>query len=93
VVAFPQVSPPKSCMHLSFPPYVLMPRPYKLRIKDKFHNLSIINILAPTKHKEMAVKENFYKYLQKARNEGSRNNLFIIIADCYAKIGKERCSR
>jgi hypothetical protein len=21
--AFPQVSPPKSCMHLSFPPYVL----------------------------------------------------------------------
>jgi hypothetical protein len=24
VVAFPQVSPPKSCMHLSFPPYVLL---------------------------------------------------------------------
>jgi hypothetical protein len=26
VVAFPQVSPPKSCMKLSFPPYVLHAR-------------------------------------------------------------------
>jgi hypothetical protein len=35
VVAFPQVSPPKSCMHLAFPPYVLhAPR---LLIKLAFH--------------------------------------------------------
>jgi hypothetical protein len=32
VVAFPQVSPPKSCMHLSFPPYVLhAPRSHSSR--------------------------------------------------------------
>jgi hypothetical protein len=28
VVSFPQVSPPKSCMHLSPPPYVLHARPF-----------------------------------------------------------------
>jgi hypothetical protein len=27
VVAFPQVSPPKACMHLSFHPYVLHAAP------------------------------------------------------------------
>ena len=45
----------------------------KLRIKRTFLYFSIINILAPTENKEMAVKERFYEKLQILHNKIPNN--------------------
>ena len=39
---------------------------YVLRIKTKFHNLSFINVHAPTEEKEEIEKEGFYQKVEEA---------------------------
>jgi hypothetical protein len=41
----------------------------------------------------MAVKDSFYEKLQTVHNKIPRKDLLIIVGDCNAKIGKDRCYR
>jgi exonuclease III len=54
----------------------------KLRVKGKFHNITTINVYVPTEVKEVGVKEQFYRELQRT------HDAIIILGDMNAKIGK-----
>ena len=41
----------------------------KLRVKGKFHNMTLINTYAPTEDKEERIKEQFYEELQRTQDE------------------------
>jgi hypothetical protein len=62
----------------------------KLRVKGKFHNITLINVYAPTEDKEEAVKEQCYEELQRTRYRVSKHDVIIILGDVNAKIGKEK---
>ena len=61
----------------------------KLRVKGKFHNLTIINIHAPTEDKEEEIKEQFYEELQRIQDRVPKHDITIIMGDMNAKLGKE----
>jgi exonuclease III len=63
---------------------------YKLRVKGKFHNITLINIYAPTRDKEEDAKEQFYEELQKVQDRVPKHDLTIILGDMNAKLGKEK---
>jgi exonuclease III len=60
-----------------------------LRIRGKFHNITIISAYAPTEDKDEALKEQFYEDLQKLQDKVPRNDLLIIVDDFNAKVGRE----
>jgi exonuclease III len=62
----------------------------KLRLKGKYHNITIINIHAPTEEKDEDTKERFYAELQQIQEKVPKHDLLIIIGDYNAKIGRER---
>jgi exonuclease III len=62
----------------------------KLRVKGKFHNITLINVCALTEDKEEDVKEQFYEELQKTHDRVPKHNVIIILGDMNAKIGKEK---
>jgi exonuclease III len=62
----------------------------KLRIKGKFHSITLINVYAPTEDKEEDVKEQFYEELQRTHNRLPKHDVIIILGDMNAKIGKEK---
>jgi hypothetical protein len=41
----------------------------KLRVKGKFHNMTLINMYAPTEDKEEEIKDNFMKNYRELRIE------------------------
>ena len=61
----------------------------KLRLKGKFHNLTIINIHAPKEDKEEEIKEQFYEELQRIQDRVPKHDITIIMGDMNAKLGKE----
>jgi exonuclease III len=68
--------------------------PYKecvcrLRIRGKFHNITVISAYALTEDKDEALKEQFYEDLQKLHDKVPRNDLLIIAGDFNAKVGRE----
>jgi exonuclease III len=61
----------------------------KLRVKGKFHNMTLINIYAPTEDKEEEIKEQFYEELQRTQDRIPKHDLINILGDMNAKLGKE----
>jgi exonuclease III len=64
----------------------------KLRVKGKFHNITLINIYAPTEDKEEDIKEQFYEELQRVQDRVQKHDLSIILGDMNAKLRKEKRS-
>jgi hypothetical protein len=60
----------------------------KLRVKGRFHNLSLINVCAPTEDKEEDVKEQFYEEWQRTHDRAPNHDVIIIVGNMNAKIGK-----
>jgi hypothetical protein len=70
VVAFTQVSPPKSCMHLSFPPYTEIWNPYRVYSK-KFQATALFftMILLPW---DLHHRDDFIVNDNRIRNHGKK---------------------
>jgi len=62
----------------------------KIRLKGKYHNITLINIHAPTEEKDDNVKEQFYAELQQVQEKVPKHDLLVILGDCNAKIGREK---
>jgi exonuclease III len=62
----------------------------KLRLKGKYHNITIINIHAPTEENDEETKERFYAELQQIQEKVPKHDLVITLGDYNAKIGIER---
>jgi len=79
----------KSAMNkiLGFEP--ISDRICKLRVKGKFHNITLINIYAPTEDKEEEIKEQFYEELQQIQDKVPKHDVTIILGDMNAKLGRE----
>ena len=62
----------------------------KLRVKGKLHNITLINIYAPTEDKKENIKEQFYEELQRTQDRVPKHDLTIVLGDRNAKLGKEK---
>jgi hypothetical protein len=62
----------------------------KLRLKGKYHNITIINIHKPTEEKDEETKERFCAELQQIREKVPKHDIVITLGDYNAKIGRER---
>jgi len=62
----------------------------KIHLKGKYHNITLINIHAPTEEKDDDVKEQFYAEPQQVQEKVPKHDLLIILGDCNAKIGREK---
>jgi len=72
---------------LGFEPY--NERMCKLRIKGKYHNLSLICVHAPTEDSDNTVKEQFFEDLQRIQDRIPKHDATILLGDMNAKIGLE----
>jgi hypothetical protein len=61
----------------------------KLRIKGKYHNLSLICVPAPTEDSDNTVKEQFFKELKKIQHRIPQHDVIVLLGDMKAKIGSE----
>jgi hypothetical protein len=61
----------------------------KLRIKGKYHNLSLICVHAPTEDSHDTVKEQFFEGLQKIQDRIPKHDVIVVLADMNAKTGLE----
>jgi exonuclease III len=60
-----------------------------LRLKGKFHNITLINVHASTKEK-IEEKDKFYDDLQRTYDTALKHDIVMILGDLNAKIGKEK---
>lgn len=72
---------------LSFNP--ISQRISTLRLKGRFHNITFINIYAPTEVSEETTKDDFYGKLDSVFNGVPKNDIKIVLGDMNAQIGKE----
>ena len=61
-----------------------------LRLKGKFHNITLINVQAPTEEKMEEEKNQFYDDLQKTYDRTPEHDIVMVLGDLNAKIGKEK---
>jgi exonuclease III len=61
-----------------------------LRLKGKFHNITLINVHAVTEEKMEEEKDKFYDDLQKTYDRVLKRDILMILGDLNAKIGKEK---
>jgi hypothetical protein len=61
-----------------------------LRLKGKFHNITLINVRAPTEEKTGEEKVKFYDVLQRTYDRTPRHDIVMILGDLNAKMGKEK---
>jgi exonuclease III len=64
-----------------------------LRIKGKFHNITFINVYAPTDDTEDEITDEFYATLQLVCDELPKYDAVITLGDFNAKLGKEQMYR
>ena len=62
-----------------------------LRIKTKFHNLSFINVHAPTEEKEEIEKEGFYQKVEEVYDSCPSNDIKIVLGDL--KLGRKKFTK
>jgi len=62
----------------------------KIRLKGKYHNITLINIHAPMEEKDDDVKKQFYAELQQIQEKVPKHDMLIILGGCNAKIGREK---
>lgn len=61
----------------------------KLRIKGKYHNISLICVHAPTEDSDNTVKEQFFEDLQRIQDRIPKHDATVLLGDMNAKIGLE----
>jgi hypothetical protein len=62
-----------------------------LRLKSKFQNISMVTCHAPSlsEEKDDTIKDEFYDRLTATCNKISKHDVFILLGDFNAKVGKE----
>jgi endonuclease/exonuclease/phosphatase family metal-dependent hydrolase len=60
-----------------------------LRLKGKFHNITLINVHSPTEE-QIEEKDKFYDDLQRTYDRVPKHDIVMILGDLNAKIGKEK---
>jgi len=61
-----------------------------LRVKGKFHNITFINVYAPTEGTEDERVDKFYETLQVVCDEIPKHDATITLGDFNAKLGREQ---
>ena len=61
----------------------------KLRIKGKYHNISLICVHAPTEDSDKTVKKQFFEDLQRIQDHIPKHDATVLLGDMNAKIGLE----
>jgi Metal-dependent hydrolase len=64
-----------------------------LQIKDKFHNITFVNVYAPTEDTEDGIVDKFYETLQSVCDELPKHDAIITLGEFNAKLGKEQIYR
>ena len=62
----------------------------KLRMKGKFHNITLINVHAPTEEKTEEERGKFCVDLQKEYDRVPKHDNVMILGDLNAKIGRDK---
>jgi exonuclease III len=61
-----------------------------LRLKGKFHNITLINVHAPTEEKIEEEKVKFYDDLQRTYDRTPKHDIVMILGDLNVKRDKEK---
>jgi endonuclease/exonuclease/phosphatase family metal-dependent hydrolase len=61
----------------------------RLRMKERYRNITIISVHAPMEEKEDRGKEEIYECLEEIYHKIQKYDLVIIMGDFNAKMGKE----
>jgi len=61
-----------------------------LRVKGKFHNITFINVYAPTEDTAYEIVDEFYETLQVVCDEIPKHDAIITLGDFNANLGKEQ---
>jgi len=61
-----------------------------LRLKGKFHHITLINVHAPTEEKMEEEKDKLHDDLQKTYKRAPKHDIVMILEDLNVKIGKEK---
>ena len=61
-----------------------------LRLKGKFHNITLINVHVSTEEKMEEEKDKFYDHLQKTYDTAPKHDTVMVLGDLNTKIGKEK---
>ncbi|XP_060530071.1 craniofacial development protein 2-like [Cylas formicarius] len=61
----------------------------KLRVKGRWHNVTMFSVHAPTNEAEGEKKDEFYEMLEQEYRAAPRNDIKIIMGDLNAQLGKE----
>jgi exonuclease III len=64
-----------------------------LRIKCKLHNITFVNVYAPTEDTKDKIVDEFYETLQSVCDELPKHDAVITLGDFNAKLGKEHIYR
>jgi exonuclease III len=64
-----------------------------LRIKGKLHNITFVNVYAPTEDTEDEIADEFYETLQSVYEELPKHDAIVTLGDFNAKLGKEQIYR
>ncbi|KDR23416.1 hypothetical protein L798_05387, partial [Zootermopsis nevadensis] len=60
-----------------------------LRVKGKLHNITLVNVYAPTEGTEEVAVDGFYDELQSVCDNISKHDMIIVLGDYNAKLWKE----
>ncbi|XP_063904733.1 craniofacial development protein 2-like [Zophobas morio] len=62
-----------------------------IRLRSKYRKISLLNIHAPTEEKDLEVKTEYYKELEREYVKIPKHDIKMVIGDANAMIGKENC--
>jgi len=62
---------------------------YKLRLRGKFSDITLISIYTPTEDSSDAIKGEFYDHLSQECENSSKCDILILLGNFNAKIGRE----